>query len=321
MDIQIIFFKTIYKFANLLVIFFFAFLIYGCAESNPPTVEALGSTEVSGSITTDTIWDIAHSPYIAKSDIIVERSATLILHPGVEVRFDGFYGFIVKGVLIANGMTEIQQPETNQGVASLDIRLETLDDYIITFTSTNTDPEIKDWKGIEFQNTNDDKSFLRYVKVEYAETGVNIFSSSPKIMDCFIMNNYRGIQSYGSKPTIMNNLIKDNTIGIIMKGRGRTVISKNVITQNEIGLILYMEGVEVKQNNLADNFDYAIRVAYKAQRKISALDNWWGSTVVDDIERQIYDNLDDAKLARVSFAPFAKFPFTDAGPDSLLPSN
>lgn len=315
---QTIFFNSLTcKLVNPLVIFLFTFLIYGCTESNSPVVEVSESTKVSGNITTDTVWDIAHSPYIAEGDITVEKNATLTLQPGVEVRFDGFYELIVKGVLIADGMTEIQQPEANN------LRLRTLDNCIITFTSNNPAPEIKDWKGIKFQNTNDNRSLLRYIKVEYAKIGIDIFSSSPKIMHCFIMNNYRGIQSHSTKSIIINNLIKDNIIGISSEEREPDwiTITKNIITQNETGIILFVGGT-IKQNNLADNLGYAVRVIRRivtgGQRIVNARYNWWGTIVIDDIEQQIYDNLDDPHLVLVSFVPFAKSPFTDAGPNAPL---
>jgi hypothetical protein len=302
----------------------FVLLIYGCTESNPSTVETPESTQISGSITTDTVWNIVHSPYIVEDDILVEKGVTLILHPGVEVRFNGFYGLIVKGVLIADGMAEIQQSKANQeemnaipntGLGKLG------GNNIITFTSNSPDPGISDWKGITFQNTNDDRSLLRYVKVEFATTGIEIFSSSPKIIDCIIVSNDNAIQCVGSKSKIRNNLIKDNIIGIITKEWNELLISKNIISQNETGVILPISKSVIRENNLVDNFPYAIRVMVRKQIKLLAQYNWWGSVLIDDIEQQIYDGLDNSNLARVNFIPFAKSPFNDAGPTVPLSSN
>jgi hypothetical protein len=324
-DISTIFFSLINpRFVNPLVILLFVLLIYGCTESNPSTVETPEITQISGSITTDTVWDIVHSPYIIEGDLLIEKDATLTLHPGVEVRFNGFYGLIVKGVFIADGIAEIQQPKANQGEMKTipNTGLGKLEDNnIITFTSNSPDPKISDWKGITFQNTNDDRSLLKYVKVEFAKTGIEIFSSSPKIIDCIIINNNRGIQCVGSRSVIKNNLIEKNIIGITAREWNEIGISKNIITKNEMGVILPISKGIIAENNLVDNFPYAVKVISQKQIKLFAQYNWWGSVVIDDIEQQIYDKLDNSSLAQVIFIPFAESPFTDAGPRVPLVAN
>ena len=53
-----------------------------------PVPHSIGDTIVGGFITTDTVWDIGGSPYIAEQSILVMDGATLTIEPGVEVRFD-----------------------------------------------------------------------------------------------------------------------------------------------------------------------------------------------------------------------------------------
>jgi hypothetical protein len=45
------------------------------------------ATNVSGTISTDTTWTLAGSPYIVTGSITVTGGATLTIEPGVTVRF------------------------------------------------------------------------------------------------------------------------------------------------------------------------------------------------------------------------------------------
>ncbi|MCB0643114.1 MAG: hypothetical protein KDC44_15800, partial [Phaeodactylibacter sp.] len=43
-----------------------------------------GQTNVSGTIASNTTWDLAGSPYILESDVLVPDGVTLDIDPGVE---------------------------------------------------------------------------------------------------------------------------------------------------------------------------------------------------------------------------------------------
>ena len=55
-----------------------------------------------GTISTDTTWNLAGSPYVITGTLFVEGTdgadgvTTLTLEPGVEVRFDGRYHLYVR---------------------------------------------------------------------------------------------------------------------------------------------------------------------------------------------------------------------------------
>jgi hypothetical protein len=48
-------------------------------------------------------WDMAGSPYIIKEDIFIHYGSNLIIEPGVEVHFDGYFMIDVKGSINAIG--------------------------------------------------------------------------------------------------------------------------------------------------------------------------------------------------------------------------
>src|SRR5437667_5408991 len=62
-------------------------LVICCAAS------ALADTNVSGSITTNTTWTAANSPYIVNgpSSVSVNSGVTLTIEPGVTVKFGSGY--------------------------------------------------------------------------------------------------------------------------------------------------------------------------------------------------------------------------------------
>ena len=272
------------------VVFVLSTVLMGCAQNPevPPTTE---QTKVSGAVDADTVWSSKHNPYIVVGDITVKRGTSLKIEPGVEVRFDGFYWLIMQGTLVASGTSEAP----------------------ILFSSNKPNPDIKAWGGIRFQNTNDDKSHLQMVKVEYADVGIDCFSSSPQITDCWVMNNRIGIRALDSSPIITQNLIQGNLTGVFVE---QTVLTpsflKNIVTQNQEGIVILFPFRVMKQNNLFDNSDHAVVV--KSSWNIDARENWWGSTDLNKIEEQIVDKHDSSELGQVIYLPIIENRVNEAGP-------
>jgi hypothetical protein len=331
MDILIMRF-TLFQGVRLALIL--SIILMGCAE-NPETPPEDKQTTASGIIETDTSWSIEHSPYIVTGDIVVKRNATLTIQPGVEVRFDGFYGLTVQGTLIADGTAGVQQLKENpENIAigqSIEVKIldfppktyehtnlpasqqlspVSLYSDIILFTSNKSFPEIKDWKGILFDNTNDNKSLLRFVKIQYADIGVDCFSSMPRITDCIVKNNQYGITWSFPPPTVNHNIISDNIYGLAISDY--IVLNKNIITSNEVGIIAATPCM-LLENNIFGNIGYAL--IYTSQGSfVDARYNWWGTIAIDSISRQIYDGDDDAKLGKVLYQPILTSELKDAGP-------
>src|SRR5512138_1200109 len=89
-------------------------------------------------------WRESFSPYVINGDIEVPNDSALAIEPGVEIRFNGFYQFVVRGNLQAIG---------------------TLTDSIL-FTTTDT---ITWWHGLKFYNItgdNKDTCVLKYCRME-----------------------------------------------------------------------------------------------------------------------------------------------------------
>lgn len=63
-------------------------------------------TFVSDTLTGNNSWDASGNPYILTNNIFIPQGSTLYIHPGVEVKFNGTYSFVVSGTLRAIGSAD-----------------------------------------------------------------------------------------------------------------------------------------------------------------------------------------------------------------------
>ena len=192
-------------------------LLYsGCSTLSPeapPGSPPVTGTPLSGE--QSGILYAGSSPYRVTGDLTVLAGEDLIIEPGVELRFDGLFKFVVLGHLEAIGT-----PEAN-----------------IIFTSGQGSLETGDfgqWRAIIFdtgeREAAGDTSVLAYCQIKFGavwdstqrypdSTGlwqngaVICWNSSPTIRNCNVLfNGYHGIYAIGqgSQPQILNNIIYEN---------------------------------------------------------------------------------------------------------------
>lgn len=143
-----------------------AFLILHTTSAQAETV--IGST----SVTTDTTWSAADSPYIV-DQINVNNGATLTIEPGAELRF------VTTGWLAVNGGGNL----IAEGTA----------DQPVKFTAHSTNPAPGDWYFLAFHIGSTAR--LSHCDVAYAGrngfTAVAVHNSDVSIRDCRIHDNQR----------------------------------------------------------------------------------------------------------------------------------
>jgi len=201
----------------------------------------------------------SNSPVIISGDVRIPQGQTLIIDPGVEVRFDGHYMFIVRGTLNAIG-TETEN---------------------IHFTR-HQDTEESKWWGIRFKMA-DPGSIIEYCSITDAVTkfkgigfesggGLYIEESSPTVAQCLIKDNaatpdagYGGgifIAGASAEPVISNNIIMDNIGqteggGICAVGNSNPDIYRNVVTGNTAtwggGIALHTVSCTLTNNTVSGN--------------------------------------------------------------------
>lgn len=206
-----------------------------------PAAAVWAETDVSGTLSADTTWTLAGSPYVVSGGILVAAGATLTIEPGVTVKFNANLALKIDGTLIARGTSGAN----------------------ITFTSSNPAPAPGDWGYILFTDTSTDAAFdangdyvsgsiLEYATVMYAGStyaspggAVGIMSSYPFINHCTITSNAKGAiaaNNLNDNPAktlkITHNIISHNTFassgaaGIYIWSAGAVLIAGNRITRN-----------------------------------------------------------------------------------------
>jgi hypothetical protein len=100
--------------------------------------------------------------------------------------------------------------------------------------------------------------------------------------------NGTGVRYWESSPEITANDFSGNATAVFVReGSARSV---------------------VRGNNFRDSADYHVKLGESQQADVDARGNWWGSTDPAEIERLVYDRLDEDYLGRV------RYDFPKAGP-------
>ncbi|MDD5529564.1 MAG: right-handed parallel beta-helix repeat-containing protein [bacterium] len=177
----------------------------------------VNATNVSGVISTNTVWNTAGSPYIVTGNILVDTLVRLDIQPGVEVRLDSAKCIMVKGFLNALGTAS--------------------DSIIITKNGT------AEWSRIWLKPAV--ICSLKYCRIGYTNNFALYTDIGDSIyMDhCTISNNIGGaIHINGGISVITNNTITDNSFpisglaaGITIGGGTSAVITQNIISNNSNG--------------------------------------------------------------------------------------
>jgi parallel beta-helix repeat protein len=198
---------------------------------------AIADTIVGGIISTDTVWSLDGSPYIAEQSVLVVGGATLRIEPGVEVRFGPDRALSInEGTLVA------------MGTAASNI--------LFAATAFPPDVDTNRWGYIGFGDQCEDATFdsggswqagsvLRHCIIVGAggtelQGAVHINSASPLVEMCSISNCVGGgifiIRSQGV--VIRNNRIQANRTaslggGISLDDSDNVLIDGNIILSNE----------------------------------------------------------------------------------------
>ncbi len=170
-------------------------------------------TYVSGTINSNTSWDLTGSPYVVTNNLTVVEGTTLTIEPGVVIKHDGS-DFL--DIMVVNG-TLIAQGTPSQPIIFTDIA----DDLYGGDTNDNgaaTSPHPGDWLGIHIQATSAGTSILEYCHFRYGgrkglgQAAVRISGAAPTINQCTFYSCEKGLTvSRGGSPIISNNTFDNNS--------------------------------------------------------------------------------------------------------------
>ena len=181
---------------------------------------AIGQTNVSGGIFSNTTWSVSGSPYIVTGDIAVFPGYSLSIEPGVIIKFNTSTKLIIRGSILCNGI------QTNK----------------IIFTSNTKNPKAGSWLGIEIENVQGGKIIGSHILGEYAHTFIKILDSSngqavnlnhTEIKNC----NYAfyGKHNHSNHTVVLNNLnVHHNNYGYIYAQN--VALTNSIFSNGENGI-------------------------------------------------------------------------------------
>ena len=142
---------------------------------------ALAQTNVSGTISTDSTWTIAGSPYRVTDNVYLDNGATLTIEPDVIVRFNSGRYLYVYGTLNANSATFTSYRDSIGG-----------------------SPSPGDWRSIYINN--DGTANLTNCTVSYGNPNINVYNGTLVFFGGTVKNSsYRNIELRNGTANIDNS--------------------------------------------------------------------------------------------------------------------
>ena len=207
------------------------------------TATVYGDTNYSGTISSNTTWTKANSPYTLIGNLTVDSGATLTIEPGVTIQIPSEYMLQVNGILVARGTSsekisfaggDVSLGGSGSGSVIENAILNPTNLIIGSSATIDSNTIIGRGSANSFQ-------------------AVSITGGAPNISNNLIYgaDSQRGICITGGSPTISSNGI----MGLIISegdNVGAPVISHNTI---EGGISLAQSGATIT-NNLITGFKY-----------------------------------------------------------------
>ena len=305
-------------------------------------------TFVSGAITSDTTWSVSESPFIVTGDIGIAPGVTLTIEPGVEVRFDGFYELLVRGVLNAIGTNaqpilftrnaavnwnriEVSFPDAassasleyviiehaDTGITGprVDIRRSTLKNNVLgvgaeTGSIVESNEIFSNDLGVSAFSLEDPENVL----VANNDIVSNLFGASALGQVRFVGNRialsgFTGIELQGVNASVEGNVICDNGGEGVLLGPDTAFLTNNLVANNGLaGISTQPGGVHVTARS--NNIFGNATFAFENASDLDqdATLNWWGTTDSAAISASIFDFFDDVTKGIVTFEPFLTAP-------------
>lgn len=219
------------------------------------TNKVFAYTNISSSITTNTTWGLAGSPYILEISPSINYGVTLTIEPGVVVKSKLGKSIKIKGTILANGTTE--NPIVFTSIKDDSFAGDTNADGVATV------PAEGNWTGLDFWDTSSG-SVLNNIKVRYGTTCISTDSVSLDISNSEINNCEEGINFYEGEHNLSSVSVQHTSEKAIYGTGGASIIADNLFLSDGYSGLSFTGYTDVTvSNSTFQNFsDAAIKNIY-----------------------------------------------------------
>jgi hypothetical protein len=224
------------------------------------------------------------SPYFVGEALLVMPNATLTVEPGSVIWFHKG-GMAIKGRILARGAQDAPIRISGLGAS--------------------------EWKGI-LMDQGTGQSVFSYCEISKAEFGLRTVGTNFTLDHCLFQDNGWGVVLDGGQADIKNCLFRTSEKAGVSARNAKLVITHSVVSQNQKGGILLKttDGL-IQNNNIYNNGEYDFKVL-DAEKKVSAINNWWGKQFEDvpriigevEYEPVLSDPIDYTIFGKYSVNPY-----------------
>jgi hypothetical protein len=205
---------------------------------------SVAQTNVSGIYSTNTNWPLSGSPYNVVGDVQIPTGVTFSIEPGVAVNFMGDYQVLIKGMMIANGTSQL--PITFTGAEA--------GKAMLLFRSTNlSNSQLSNLKftGPKYAFQLEDES--EYSQSAMKATGILTVS------DVELNNTTVQTKGYGTKASmVLNNAtVSSSLIKGVYPLSEKITINNSTISNSTVNSDSYNAGIVLK-NSVVTNTHFPI---------------------------------------------------------------
>jgi hypothetical protein len=248
---------------------------------------------VGRTVTANTTWTAANSPYLIAQTVVVSPSVTLTIQPGVVVKFGGNTGLTVNGTLSAVGTTSQH----------------------IGFTANSAATTSGQWTSVTL-GTGAAASSLNYCDVSYGGTGSLYLLSNATVQNTTVTTTGYAIRIVDASPTLTGLTITGSgSRGVSIEGTAAPTLTQcNFAGNYTYDIYVSHSGTTppntspvVHQCNFTGTSAWRVYVGGSYATPLGALNfenNWWGTTDTAAINGAINDGYDGSAVPDVDYLPF-----------------
>ncbi len=170
---------------------------------------------------------------LVQNNLEVPESVTCTISPGVSIRFSGYYKFVVRGLLIAQGTQS--EPITISCSGRAHGAMAPPCWYGLVFLGKSAGAYLRNCRFEGMYQCLVWEAGPVFDSCEFAGNHYALYctkKASPHVKNCRFYRNVYGVVADFGMPVLVNNVITDNTIGVCLEIGSQPIAGPNTIFGN-----------------------------------------------------------------------------------------